>query len=67
MSFDDTPVVRFAQPPLTAVDPPIAKVARRAVERIVAGQRNTLPHRSGVDPGEAERPPIDGTLPMPTP
>ncbi|PZO80197.1 LacI family DNA-binding transcriptional regulator [Sphingomonas hankookensis] len=43
VSFDDTPIVRFAQPPLTAVTQPIAEVAARAVERIIAEQRDTLP------------------------
>ncbi len=36
ISFDDTPVIRFAQPPLTAVVQPIAEVTARAVELIIA-------------------------------
>lgn len=40
ISFDDTPIVRFASPPLTAVTQPIAAVTRLAVERILAAQRD---------------------------
>ncbi|WP_375287648.1 LacI family DNA-binding transcriptional regulator [Sphingomonas sp.] len=36
ISFDDTPAVRFSHPPLTAVAQPIAEVAARAVELIIA-------------------------------
>lgn len=44
ISFDNTPVVRFTQPPLTAVDQPIAETASRAVELIILHQRgNDLP------------------------
>ena len=35
VSFDDTPIVRFAHPPLTAVVQPIAAVTARAVELII--------------------------------
>jgi LacI family transcriptional regulator len=38
VSFDDTPIVRFAHPPLTAVVQPIAGVTARAVELIIADQ-----------------------------
>ncbi|MEH3039091.1 MAG: LacI family DNA-binding transcriptional regulator [Sphingomonas paucimobilis] len=38
ISFDDTPIARFATPPLTAVMQPIAAVATLAVERIIAEQ-----------------------------
>ncbi|PCD04758.1 LacI family transcriptional regulator [Sphingomonas spermidinifaciens] len=38
ISFDDTPIVRFTHPPLTAVVQPIAEVTARAVERIIAEQ-----------------------------
>nr|WP_169542448.1 LacI family DNA-binding transcriptional regulator [Sphingomonas baiyangensis] len=48
ISFDDTPIVRFTHPPLTAVVQPIAEVSARAVERIIAGD--------GSD-GEADRQP----------
>ncbi len=36
ISFDNTPIVRFTHPPLTAVDQPIAEVTSRAVELIIA-------------------------------
>lgn len=39
ISFDNTPVVHFAQPPMTAVDQPIAATVSRAVELIIASQR----------------------------
>lgn len=35
VSFDDTPIARFAHPPLTAVVQPIAEVTARAVELII--------------------------------
>ncbi|KTW10878.1 LacI family DNA-binding transcriptional regulator [Sphingomonas sanguinis] len=38
VSFDDTPIVRFVHPPLTAVVQPIADVTARAVELIIAEQ-----------------------------
>jgi LacI family transcriptional regulator len=36
ISFDDTPIVRFTHPPLTAVVQRIAEVTARAVELIIA-------------------------------
>jgi len=39
ISFDNTPIVRFVDPPLTAIDQPIAQLAAKAVELIVADQR----------------------------
>lgn len=39
ISFDNTPIVRFTLPPLTAVDQPIAATASRAVELIINVQR----------------------------
>ena len=39
ISFDNTPVVRFIQPPLTAVDQPIAETMSRAVELIIAAKK----------------------------
>lgn len=36
ISFDDTPVIRFGTPPLTAVEQPIAAVTAKAVELIIA-------------------------------
>ena len=38
VSFDDTPIVRFTHPPLTAVVQPIADTIARAVELIIAEQ-----------------------------
>ena len=35
ISFDNTPVVRFSQPPLTAIDQPIAATVSRAVELLI--------------------------------
>ncbi|MEG3153869.1 LacI family DNA-binding transcriptional regulator [Sphingomonas sp. RB1R13] len=39
ISFDNTPIVRFVQPPLTAIDQPIAQLASKAVELIVTAHR----------------------------
>lgn len=39
ISFDNTPTVRFTQPPLTAIDQPIAETASVAVELIIASQK----------------------------
>lgn len=39
ISFDNTPIVRFTQPALTAVDQPVAETVSRAVELIVNAQR----------------------------
>lgn len=38
VSFDDTPIVRFVRPPLTAIVQPIADVTARAVELLIAEQ-----------------------------
>ncbi|MDE2619475.1 MAG: LacI family DNA-binding transcriptional regulator [Sphingomonadales bacterium] len=38
ISFDNTPLVHFTQPPLTAVDQPIAATTSKAVELIIASQ-----------------------------
>jgi LacI family transcriptional regulator len=40
LSFDNTPVVRFTQPPLTAVDQPVAELAALAVEMIILRLRD---------------------------
>jgi LacI family transcriptional regulator len=39
VSFDNTPLVHFTQPPLTAVDQPIAATTSKAVELIIAAQK----------------------------
>lgn len=43
ISFDNTPIVRFTQPPLTAVDQPIAATTSKAVELIIAQQKGAEP------------------------
>lgn len=39
ISFDNTPMMQFTQPPLTAIDQPIAATASKAVELIIAAQK----------------------------
>jgi LacI family transcriptional regulator len=39
VSFDNTPIVRFTRPTLTAVDQPVAETVSRAVELIIKAQR----------------------------
>ncbi len=39
ISFDNTPMMQFAQPQLTAIDQPIAATASKAVELIIAAQK----------------------------
>ena len=39
ISFDNTPIVRFTQPPLSAIDQPIAATASLAVELIIAARK----------------------------
>lgn len=48
VSFDDTPIVRFTHPPLTAIVQPIAEVSARAVELIIADQFATAVPRSPI-------------------
>ena len=48
ISFDDTPIVRFAHPPITAVVQPIADVIARAVELIIAEQTGGNPPKAPV-------------------
>lgn len=43
ISFDNTPIVRFAQPALTAIDQPIAETAAKAVELIIAAKNGDEP------------------------
>ncbi|RVQ69337.1 LacI family DNA-binding transcriptional regulator [Croceicoccus ponticola] len=40
ISFDNTPIVRLTHPQLTAVDQPIADVTAKAVELLIAAQRD---------------------------
>lgn len=39
LSFDNTPVVRFTRPALTAIDQPVAELAAKAVELIIRSLR----------------------------
>lgn len=43
ISFDNTPLVHFTQPPLTAIDQPIAATTSKAVELIIAAQNGDPP------------------------
>ena len=43
VSFDNTPIVRFTQPPLTAIDQPVAETASRAVELIILSHQGQEP------------------------
>ena len=46
VSFDNTPVVRFTEPPLTAVDQPVADIGALAVEMIIRRlRRQELPQQ----------------------
>lgn len=42
ISFDNTPIVRFSQPPLSAIDQPIAETVSIAVEQLIT-TRDALP------------------------
>ncbi|MEM9055713.1 MAG: substrate-binding domain-containing protein, partial [Pseudomonadota bacterium] len=51
ISFDNSPSVRFCQPPLTAIDQPIAEMTSIAVDLIISTQRGTeLPNVPVVEP-----------------
>ncbi|EDL48767.1 LacI family DNA-binding transcriptional regulator [Erythrobacter sp. SD-21] len=43
VSFDNSPIVRFTQPALTAVDQPISATISRAVELLIAARKKALP------------------------
>ncbi|MBX9884849.1 MAG: LacI family DNA-binding transcriptional regulator [Novosphingobium sp.] len=43
VSFDNTPMMQFTQPPLTAIDQPIAATTSKAVELIIAAQKGNGP------------------------
>lgn len=43
VSFDNTPMVRFTRPPLTAIDQPVAETVARAVDMLIAEQRGDEP------------------------
>ena len=42
ISFDNTPIVRFTQPTLTAVDQPVADTAAVAVDLIIGAQKDDV-------------------------
>ena len=48
ISFDDTPIVRFTHPPLTAINQAIAEVAARAVDLIIADKAGLEPAKAPV-------------------
>lgn len=51
VSFDNTPVTGFTDPPLTAIDQPIAETVSRAVELLIAaGRKKPLPEGPTVIP-----------------
>ncbi len=52
ISFDNTPIVRFTDPPLTAIDQPIAETISRAVELLINPHKNELPTETTVVDGE---------------
>jgi LacI family transcriptional regulator len=45
ISFDNTPVVRFTMPELTAVDQPIAATFSKAVELLITNGDALVPHQ----------------------
>jgi LacI family transcriptional regulator len=68
VSFDNTPLVHFTQPPLTAIDQPIAATASKAVELIIAAQKGVEPPRNVtaisadlVERGSVAAPPVGET------
>ena len=68
ISFDDTPIVHFAVPTLTAIDQPIAATASRAVELIIDAQRGTdLPDEPVVIPAALVKRQSTGPAPNSTP
>lgn len=48
ISFDNSPGVRFCQPPLTAIDQPIAETASIAVDVIINAQRGSTPPKNEI-------------------
>jgi LacI family transcriptional regulator len=42
ISFDNTPLARFTQPALTAIDQPIAATTSKAVELIISAKRGDV-------------------------
>lgn len=52
ISFDNSPIVRFTTPALTAVDQPISATASRAVELLIDARKNGAPEEPVVLEGE---------------
>jgi LacI family transcriptional regulator len=52
VSFDNSPIVRFTDPPLTAVDQPIAATASRAVELLIDSRKIPSPDEPVILTGE---------------
>ena len=52
VSFDNSPIVRFTQPPLTAIDQPIAATTARAVELLIDLRDRPAPKEPIVIEGE---------------
>lgn len=52
VSFDNSPIVRFTLPPLTAVDQPVAATTARAVELLIAARKHKPPTEAVVMDGE---------------
>jgi LacI family transcriptional regulator len=51
ISFDNTPVVRFTEPKLTAIDQPIAATFSKAVELLITNGDSAVPHQPVVTEG----------------
>jgi LacI family transcriptional regulator len=51
ISFDNTPVVRFTDPKLTAIDQPIAATFSKAVELLITNGDAAVPHQPVVTTG----------------
>jgi LacI family transcriptional regulator len=51
ISFDNTPVVRFTDPKLTAIDQPIAATFSKAVELLITNGDAAVPHQPVVTEG----------------
>lgn len=51
ISFDNTPVVRFTDPKLTAIDQPIAATFSKAVELLITNGETAVPHQPVVIEG----------------
>lgn len=67
ISFDNTPVTIFADPPLTAIDQPVAETVSRAVELLIAASRGeTLPDGPEVIPARLVERGSTGPAPIAT-